>query len=55
MKVETALAMPGSEMSPAEARAWIRGQMPMIWQDPRFYRMEVPRAEFEQYDTEGSE
>jgi transcriptional regulator with XRE-family HTH domain len=46
---EPVAPVPGSEISPREARAWIRGVMPMIFQDPRGYFMNVPRAEFEQY------
>ena len=39
--------VPGAEVSPAEARKWVRGEMPLLFQDPRAYLMNVPRAEFE--------
>jgi transcriptional regulator with XRE-family HTH domain len=38
---------PGAELSPEEARAWIRGDMAMPWQDRRFYFSAIPDAEFE--------
>ena len=41
--------VPGAEYSPAETRKWVRGEMPMTWQDPRSYFMNVPREEFERY------
>ena len=41
--------IPGAEYSPAETRKWIIGKLPMIWQDPRSYFMNVPREEFERY------
>ena len=37
----------GAEISPDEARMWVRGQMPLLFQDPRGYRMNVPRSEFD--------
>jgi transcriptional regulator with XRE-family HTH domain len=47
--------IPGSEHSPAEARAWIVGKRPMHFQDPRSYYMNVPRAEFERYHVASPE
>lgn len=37
---------PNLEASPAEVRAWIRGQRPMPFQDPRAYFSTVPENEF---------
>jgi len=50
---EPVAPIPGMEISPTEARAWIRGQMPLLFQDPRAYFMNVPRAEFEHYQLGG--
>lgn len=41
--------IPGAEYPPAEARKWIRGEKPMLFQDPRDYFMNVSRDEFERY------
>lgn len=46
---------PGAEVEPWEARAWVRGQKPLIFQDPRSYFMNVPKAEFERYRLTGGE
>jgi transcriptional regulator with XRE-family HTH domain len=43
----------GAELKPWEARAWIRGQRPMMGQDPRSYFTNVPTSEFEQPNQEG--
>lgn len=40
-------AIPGMEVSPEDARAWIRGYKPLPAQDPRVYFMTVSQAEFE--------
>jgi transcriptional regulator with XRE-family HTH domain len=40
---------PALECSPAEARAWVRGEREMLMQDPRGYFMNVPRDEFERF------
>jgi transcriptional regulator with XRE-family HTH domain len=44
---EPVQATPTDQLTPAEARDWIRGAMPLVSQDPRGYRMNVPRAEVE--------
>lgn len=44
---EAITPVPGAELEPWEARAWIRGQRPMLMQDPRTYFSEIPRSEFE--------
>ena len=38
---------PNLECSPAEARAWIRGTLP-LFQDERTHFSEVPRSEFQE-------
>jgi transcriptional regulator with XRE-family HTH domain len=37
----------GHELEPWAARAWIRGQKPIMWQEPRVYFSEIPKSEFE--------
>jgi transcriptional regulator with XRE-family HTH domain len=44
---ESIAPTPHSEVSPAEARAWICGRMPLVPQDPRMFWFERPKAEFE--------
>jgi transcriptional regulator with XRE-family HTH domain len=39
---------PADELTPAEARRWIRGGLPLIGQDPRAYFANVPASEFQQ-------
>ena len=39
--------VPGMEVSPEEARAWVRGWKPLMWQDARIYFMTVSKSEFE--------
>jgi transcriptional regulator with XRE-family HTH domain len=37
---------PGDTLEPEEARKWIRGELPLVFQDPRVYFSEIPEAEF---------
>jgi transcriptional regulator with XRE-family HTH domain len=52
---EAITPVPGAELTPSEARAWIRGQRPMMWQDPRVFFTQIPQAEFEAIHAGGEE
>lgn len=43
----------GHEVEPWAARAWIRGERPMMGQDPRFYFTNIPLHEFEEQQRTG--
>ncbi len=42
------------DCTPTELRAWIRGQRPLLPQDPRIYFAEIPREEWVEPESEGA-
>ena len=50
---EPVAPIPGAEYQPWEARAWIRGERPMMGQDPRSYFTNIPLREFEAQQDAG--
>ena len=42
------------DCTPTELRAWIRGQRPLLPQDPRIYFADIPREEWVEPESEGA-